>query len=95
MRKTALSLAITLGLAGAAMAQDASQTTDYTNRHGDSVSVTKQGQNGNGTSQKTVTGPNGQTVTENKSVTSGNGSATVDKSVTSPNGNTASTSKSV
>ncbi len=89
MKNFVLTLAISGLLAGSAWSQVPS-TTDRTNQRGDAIHTDRNIQNGQGTVDKTITGPNGNTATVDKSI---NGNGTVDKTVTGPNGKTATVDK--
>jgi hypothetical protein len=81
-------LGLTLSLTGAIEAQ---QTSIYTTPQGNSVTDTRSLQNGQYTNDKTVTGPNGKTYTNDKtSSVNNNGHPVTTDTMTGPNGKSAS-----
>jgi hypothetical protein len=81
-------LGVALSLAGATKAQ---QTTTYTTPQGNSVTDTRSVQNGQYTNDRTATGRNGETYTNDKTTSlNGNGHPVTTDTATGPNGKSAS-----
>ncbi len=86
---TALALGVFLGLAPFAGAQS---TITHTNRRGDTVTDTRSLQNGQYSSNKTITTPSGQTYTKDKSgYLNKNGRPVTSATRTGPNGKSVTT----
>jgi hypothetical protein len=83
LRKTVVPAALVLAFGTFAFGQE---TNERTNRRGDDVTVTRDGQ---GNVNKTITGSNGKSVTVDKS----HGNGDVNKTITGPNGKTTTVDK--